>query len=375
MANASGRGSSQRGATSHLLQVPGDAVRRRQLVTAARPEGGGDPAANNTLSCDPEQQARAFGSRLFECAAFRFGQKFGQLVWHLWSAPALRPGNKLKGLRTRPFPGEATDVLTPFFPQRGGDTSRSPIELAVRLHIAAKILRAQIRTANGRSGTMVVGTPPRDNRRAGPAAEEWLEGLGLQLDRAQGEIRQSTANVTFDWRQSVPASAKRRALEQRPPPGSSNFDAQRCHGKPVSSVIPSCPLDAHRPGGNGSRDDPPFPTQLQPGEESLPVARPPRWAKALPWPLRPAESPVQPFTMVPLARGTAARLAGGTVVYLGHALVSTPGFLPLKPCLDLDLITIISWTLECFQAILVVVVSRCITAVRQISALDGRPAG
>ncbi|APD48205.1 4Fe-4S binding protein [Synechococcus sp. CS-602] len=125
--------------------------------------------------------------------------------------------------------------LTIHFPS---EAVHQPItyRLAVDYDIAAKILRAQI--APNRSGTMVVELSGDIDELA--AAEEWLEGLGLQLDRAQGEIRIDRQRcVDCGICTSVCPSG---ALSSGLPSWQLNFDAQRC--LVCEQCIPSCPLDA-----------------------------------------------------------------------------------------------------------------------------------
>jgi ferredoxin len=91
--------------------------------------------------------------------------------------------------------------------------------LAVEFDIAAKILRAQI--APNQSGTMVVELSGDIDDLA--AAEQWLEGQGLGLNRAPGEIQSG-------------------ALSSAAPTWQLHFDAQRC--LVCEQCIPSCPFEA-----------------------------------------------------------------------------------------------------------------------------------
>lgn len=108
--------------------------------------------------------------------------------------------------------------------------------LAVDFDIAAKILRAQI--APNQSGTMVVELSGDIDELA--AAESWLETLGLQLNRAPGEIRiDPDACIDCGICSSVCPSG---ALAFGAPSWRLHFDAQRC--LVCEQCIPSCPLDA-----------------------------------------------------------------------------------------------------------------------------------
>ena len=101
---------------------------------------------------------------------------------------------------------------------------------------------------------------------------------------------------------------------------------------------------------------------------SLPVAGRPRVVpKPLPWPLRLLKALFN-FTMVPL-RAPLLLLLLGVSVYLGMHW-STLDSPPKTLLWTLDLNHHISWTLECFQAILVVVVCTMPSLLmRQLSAL------
>ena len=125
--------------------------------------------------------------------------------------------------------------LTLHFPR---ESVHEPItyRLAVDFDIAAKILRAQI--APNQSGTMVVELSGDIDELA--AAEGWLESLGLQLNRAPGQIRiDPEACVDCGICSSVCPSG---ALGFAAPTWLLAFDAQRC--LVCEQCIPSCPLDA-----------------------------------------------------------------------------------------------------------------------------------
>jgi L-aspartate semialdehyde sulfurtransferase ferredoxin len=125
--------------------------------------------------------------------------------------------------------------LTIHFPR---ETVHHPItyRLAVDFDIAAKILRAQI--APNQSGTMVVELSGDIDEL--DAAEQWLEDLGLGLDRAPGEIRIDRGRcVDCGICSSVCPSG---ALRSRPPAWRLEFRAQHC--LVCEQCIPSCPVDA-----------------------------------------------------------------------------------------------------------------------------------
>jgi ferredoxin len=125
--------------------------------------------------------------------------------------------------------------LTLHFPR---EAVHQPItyRLAVDFDIAAKILRAQI--APNQSGTMVVELSGDIDEL--DAAEDWLEGLGLRLDRALGEIRIDPVRcVDCGICSSVCPSG---ALRSGAPAWKLSFDVQRC--LVCEQCIPSCPLEA-----------------------------------------------------------------------------------------------------------------------------------
>ncbi len=125
--------------------------------------------------------------------------------------------------------------LTIHFPR---EAVHQPItyRLAVDFDIAAKILRAQI--APNQSGTMVVELSGDIDEL--DAAEQWLEGMGLGLDRAPGEIRIDPLRcVDCGICVSVCPSG---ALQSRAPDWRLHFDTQRC--LVCEQCIPSCPLEA-----------------------------------------------------------------------------------------------------------------------------------
>ncbi|MCT0212001.1 4Fe-4S binding protein [Synechococcus sp. CS-1326] len=125
--------------------------------------------------------------------------------------------------------------LTIHFPS---EAVHQPItyRLAVDFDVAAKILRAQI--SPNRSGTMVVELSGDIDELA--AAEHWLEGIGLELDRAQGEIRIDRERcVDCGLCTSVCPSG---ALAIGLPDWRLGFDAQRC--LVCEQCIPSCPFEA-----------------------------------------------------------------------------------------------------------------------------------
>ena len=125
--------------------------------------------------------------------------------------------------------------LTLHFPR---ESVHEPItyRLAVDFDIAAKILRAQI--APNQSGTMVVELSGDIDELA--AAESWLESLGLQLNRAPGQIRIDPQTcVDCGICSSVCPSG---ALGFGAPTWRLTFDAQRC--LVCEQCIPSCPLNA-----------------------------------------------------------------------------------------------------------------------------------
>ncbi|WP_411868359.1 NIL domain-containing protein [Vulcanococcus limneticus] len=108
--------------------------------------------------------------------------------------------------------------------------------LAVEFDVAAKILRAQI--APNQSGTMVVELSGDIDDL--DAAEHWLEGQGLALNRAQGQIRVDLDRcVDCGICSSVCPSG---ALGSTPPLWRLHFDARRC--LVCEQCIPSCPLEA-----------------------------------------------------------------------------------------------------------------------------------
>jgi len=125
--------------------------------------------------------------------------------------------------------------LTIHFPS---EAVHQPItyRLAVDFDVAAKILRAQI--APNRSGTMVVELSGDIDELA--AAEHWLEGLGLALDRAQGDIQIDHQRcIDCGICTSVCPSG---ALGITQPGWRLGFDAKRC--LVCEQCIPSCPFEA-----------------------------------------------------------------------------------------------------------------------------------
>ncbi len=125
--------------------------------------------------------------------------------------------------------------LTLHFPR---DAVHLPItyRLAVDFDIAAKILRAPI--APNQSGTMVVELSGDIDELE--AAEAWLEGQGLALNRAPGQIvidRQRCVDCGICT--SVCPSG---ALSCSAPAWQLTFDAQRC--LVCEQCIPSCPFAA-----------------------------------------------------------------------------------------------------------------------------------
>ena len=108
--------------------------------------------------------------------------------------------------------------------------------LAVEFDIAAKILRAQI--APNQSGTMVVELSGDIDDL--DAAEQWLEGQGLGLNRASGEIAIDQQRcVDCGICTSVCPSG---ALSCTAPEWRLTFNAQRC--LVCEQCIPSCPFEA-----------------------------------------------------------------------------------------------------------------------------------
>ncbi|MDM7958735.1 MAG: NIL domain-containing protein [Synechococcus sp. WH 8007] len=108
--------------------------------------------------------------------------------------------------------------------------------LAVDFDIAAKILRAQI--APNQSGTMVVELSGDIDDL--DAAEQWLEGQGLGLNRASGEIAIDPQRcVDCGICTSVCPSG---ALSCTAPQWRLTFNAQRC--LVCEQCIPSCPFEA-----------------------------------------------------------------------------------------------------------------------------------
>ena len=108
--------------------------------------------------------------------------------------------------------------------------------LAVDFDIAAKILRAQI--APNQSGTMVVELSGDIDDL--DAAEQWLEGQGLGLNRASGEIAIDPQRcVDCGICSSVCPSG---ALSFTAPHWRLEFNAQRC--LVCEQCIPSCPFEA-----------------------------------------------------------------------------------------------------------------------------------
>ncbi len=125
--------------------------------------------------------------------------------------------------------------LTLHFPS---EAVHQPItyRLAVDFDIAAKILRAQI--APNQSGTMVVELSGDIDEL--DAAEDWLEGQGLGLNRAPGEIRiDPVLCVDCGSCSSVCPSG---ALHYTPATQRLKFEASRC--LVCEQCIPSCPLEA-----------------------------------------------------------------------------------------------------------------------------------
>jgi formate hydrogenlyase subunit 6/NADH:ubiquinone oxidoreductase subunit I len=125
--------------------------------------------------------------------------------------------------------------LTLHFPS---EAVHQPItyRLAVDFDIAAKILRAQI--APNQSGTMVVELSGDIDEL--DAAEHWLEGQGLALNRAPGEIRiDPDLCVDCGICSSVCPSG---ALRFAPATQRLHFEASRC--LVCEQCIPSCPLEA-----------------------------------------------------------------------------------------------------------------------------------
>ena len=108
--------------------------------------------------------------------------------------------------------------------------------LAVEFDIAAKILRAQI--APNQSGTMVVELSGDIDDL--DAAEQWLEGQGLGLNRAAGQI-QIDPQLCVDCGicSSVCPSG---ALNFKAPQWRLQFNAQHC--LVCEQCIPSCPFEA-----------------------------------------------------------------------------------------------------------------------------------
>ena len=108
--------------------------------------------------------------------------------------------------------------------------------LAVEFDIAAKILRAQI--APNQSGTMVVELSGDIDDL--DAAEQWLEGQGLGLNQASGEIAIDPQRcVDCGICTSVCPSG---ALSCTAPQWRLTFNAQRC--LVCEQCIPSCPFEA-----------------------------------------------------------------------------------------------------------------------------------
>ena len=108
--------------------------------------------------------------------------------------------------------------------------------LAVEFDIAAKILRAQI--APNQSGTMVVELSGDIDDL--DAAEQWLEGQGLGLNRTSGEIAIDPQRcVDCGICTSVCPSG---ALSCTAPAWRLTFNAQRC--LVCEQCIPSCPFEA-----------------------------------------------------------------------------------------------------------------------------------
>ena len=124
---------------------------------------------------------------------------------------------------TLPFPREAVHQPITY-------------RLAVEFDIAAKILRAQI--APNQSGTMVVELSGDIDDL--DAAEQWLEGEGLGLNRASGEIAIDPQRcVDCGICSSVCPSG---ALSFTAPHWRLEFNAQRC--LVCEQCIPSCPFEA-----------------------------------------------------------------------------------------------------------------------------------
>ncbi|MCP9927356.1 NIL domain-containing protein [Cyanobium sp. CH-040] len=125
--------------------------------------------------------------------------------------------------------------LTLHFPR---EVVHQPItyRLAVDFDIAAKILRAQI--APNQSGTMVVELSGDIDEL--DAAESWLEGQGLGLNRAPGQIAIDRALcVDCGICSSVCPSG---ALSCTAPAWDLQFEASRC--LVCEQCIPSCPVEA-----------------------------------------------------------------------------------------------------------------------------------
>lgn len=125
--------------------------------------------------------------------------------------------------------------LTLHFPR---ESVHEPItyRLAVDFDIAAKILRAQI--APNQSGTMVVELSGDIDELT--AAENWLESLGVQLNRVPGQIRiDPDACVDCGICSSLCPSG---ALGFAAPSWRLQFDAERC--LVCEQCIPCCPLGA-----------------------------------------------------------------------------------------------------------------------------------
>jgi ferredoxin len=125
--------------------------------------------------------------------------------------------------------------LTLHFPR---EVVHQPItyRLAVDFDIAAKILRAQI--APNQSGTMVVELSGDIDELE--AAESWLEGQGLSLNRAPGQIaidRQRCVDCGIC--SSVCPSG---AMSFAAPAWRLQFEASRC--LVCEQCIPSCPVEA-----------------------------------------------------------------------------------------------------------------------------------
>ncbi len=134
-----------------------------------------------------------------------------------------RPALAVKRRLTLHFPREAVHLPITY-------------RLAVDFDIAAKILRAQI--APNQSGTMVVELSGDIDEL--DAAEDWLEGQGLALNRAPGQIEIDRDRcVDCGICTAVCPSG---ALRCRPPAWHLHFDAQRC--LVCEQCIPSCPFSA-----------------------------------------------------------------------------------------------------------------------------------